>query len=148
MDRDLTPALTLIKHFEGYFDKAYQDTGGVWTIGWGTISYPNGTAVKQGDVCNANQATSWLQFDLDDAIRAIDHLVKVPISNNSFCALLSFAYNVGDEALATSTLLRRLNTGENINEVAHEFGKWIHDNGRVIAGLVNRRNAEAQLFVT
>ena len=75
-------------------------------------------------------------------------MVKVPITNNQLVSLSSFAYNEGTGALKSSTLLRLLNNGTDINTVAAEFDKWVYAGGRYMKGLYNRRQAEKQLFLS
>ena len=75
-------------------------------------------------------------------------MVQVPINDNQLIALSSFAYNEGPGAFQTSTLLKLLNSGADINIVANEFDKWVYAGGKVSPGLKNRRNAEKQLFLS
>ena len=85
--------VNLIKGFEGKRLNAYDDGVGVWTIGYGTIKYPNGIRVKKGDTCTESQAESYLKNDLVKFENAINRLVKVPLNQNQFDALSSFTYN-------------------------------------------------------
>lgn len=147
-DNDLNPALTLIKEFEGLYLNAYKDPVGIPTIGWGTIKYPNGQKVQMGDKITKEMAEDFLRHEVQYFVESVKKLVKVPISNNAFCALVSFCYNLGAGALGGSTLLKKLNSGESIDSVAGEFGKWVHAGGKVLAGLVRRREAEKQLFLS
>lgn len=158
MTRNLKPAYDLIKEFEGLFLKAYLDPrpkNPIWTIGYGTIRYPNGNPVKKGDVCTQVQAEEYLRFDCEQTIKDIDGLLKVAVSDNQYCALLSFAYNVGTdidaddiaEGLGDSTLLKKLNAGD-VTGAAAEFPKWNKAEGVVLPGLVRRRTAEQKLFTT
>ncbi|OCY91085.1 lysozyme, partial [Acinetobacter pittii] len=101
--------LNLIKGFEGKRLNAYDDGVGVWTIGFGTIKYPNGVRVKKGDTCTEQQAETYLKNDLTKFEVAINKLVKVPLTQNQFDALASFTYNLGETNLANSTLLKKLN---------------------------------------
>jgi Phage-related lysozyme (muraminidase) len=134
--------LDCIKGHEGLRLKAYLDTGGVWTIGYGHTA-----GVKEGDTCTPEQAYAWLDEDADIAERAINQLVKVPLTQNQFDALVSFVYNIGRPEFFTSTLLRKLNAGD-YTGAAGQFGRWIYDNGKIINGLVLRRSDERDLFVT
>lgn len=147
VNRDMVPAVKIIKEFEGFFSKAYLDPVGIPTIGWGTIQYPNGTKVRMGDYCSAEQATEWLMHEVREKAMAVERLVKVKLSNNAFCALTSFAYNCGIGAFEKSTMLRKLNSGADKAEVALEFDKWVYAGGKVLKGLVRRRNAEKKLFL-
>lgn len=146
--RDLAPAVSIIKEFEGLYLKAYLDPVGIPTIGWGTIKYPNGEKVKMGDTVTAAQAEAYLIHEMSGFVKSVEKLVKVAISNNSFCALVSFCYNLGAGALEKSTLLKRLNSGESKEAVAPEFMKWVNAGGKPLKGLVRRREAEKKLFLS
>lgn len=145
---DLGPAIDLIKKFEGLYLNAYLDPVGIPTIGWGTIAYPDGRKVQMGEHCTAEQAEAWLHDEVAEKAKGVRELVKVPITNNQFCALVSFAYNLGIGALKGSTLLKRLNAGEKASAVANEFGKWINAGGKPLKGLIRRRGDEAKLFLS
>jgi lysozyme len=147
MKYDLLPALIVIKEFEGYYDKAYRDPVGIPTIGYGTIMYPNGAKVKMGEKCSKKEAEHWLMFEIEEIIPRIEKLIKVEVSNNQFCALVSFCYNLGTGALGKSTLLKKLNRGDELGEVGLEFKKWINAGGRPLQGLIRRREAERKLFL-
>lgn len=141
--------LALIKEFEGLRLTAYPDpgTGGhPWTIGIGTTQYPNGRWVARGDTCTEAQALQYLQHDLQRFTREVERMVRVPVNENQFSALVSFAYNVGTEALRRSTLLRYLNE-HRFADAAGEFGRWNQAAGKVLPGLVRRRAAERDLFL-
>jgi lysozyme len=139
---DLAPALSLIKKFEGCVLHAYQDSVGVWTIGWGHTA-----GVHKGQVITQAEADALLFQEVVRCHEQVKTLVHVPCSNNEFCALTSFAYNLGIGALKKSSLLRRLNAGEIKEEVSFEFLKWDHANGKVLLGLTRRRKAERALFL-
>lgn len=79
--------------------------------------------------------------------QTLNCVVKIAISQNQYDALCSFTFNLGSGALKGSTLLKRLNEG-NLRAAADEFPKWCHDNGKVVKGLLNRRNAERSLFLS
>jgi len=143
----LKPAIDMIKEFEGCYLHAYMDPVSIPTIGWGTIRYPDGRQVKMGDKITLEQAEEYLMHEVQGFVNSVKRLVQVPISNNAFCALVSFCYNLGAGALAGSTLLRKLNGGESMESVAAEFGKWINAGGRPLKGLIRRREAERSLFL-
>jgi lysozyme len=147
MKYDLLPALIVIKEFEGYYDKAYRDPVGIPTIGYGTIIYPDGAKVKMGEKCSKKEAEHWLMFEIEEIIPRIEKLIKVEVTNNQFCALVSFCYNLGTGALGKSTLLKKLNRGDELGEVGLEFKKWINAGGRPLQGLIRRREAERKLFL-
>jgi lysozyme len=134
--------LALIKRFEQCRLSAYFDTNRVPTIGWGHTK-----GVKMGDTCTQEQADAWLLEDASDAIRAVNHLIDVALTQNQFDALVCFTFNVGSSALCVSTLRRLLNQGRTA-AAATQFARWNHDNGVVIDGLTKRRAAERALFET
>lgn len=137
----------LIKAAEGIKLKAYKDTGGVWTIGIGTIKYPNGKSVKEGDTCTLEQAESYLAYDSKWVDACLDKYVTVKVNQNQFDALASFVYNIGETQFRSSTLLKQLNAGQ-FSLAASNFDRWIYDNGKLITGLANRRAAEKKLFLS
>jgi lysozyme len=137
--------INLIKGFEGKRLSAYDDGVGVWTIGYGTIKYPNGVGVKKGDTCTEAQAEAYLKNDLIKFESAINKLVKVPLNQNQFDALASFTYNLGETNLTNSTLLRKLNAND-YTGASNEFLKWNRAGGNVMKGLTRRRQAEKEVF--
>ncbi len=136
--------LEFIKDQEGFKSEAYQDSVGVWTIGYGTIKI-NGSPVQQGMTCTESQASDWLLADLAWAQTAVNQLVKVTLSQGQYDALVSFVYNEGETNFARSTLLKLLNSG-NYSAAAEEFKKWVYAGGRIIPGLVSRRAREESLY--
>ncbi|MNG43661.1 Lysozyme RrrD [compost metagenome] len=138
--------VALIKGFEGKRLVAYDDGVGVWTIGFGTIKYPNGVRVKRGDKCTEAQAEQYLRNDLIAFENTLNQLVKVPLNQNQFDALVSFTYNLGETNLRSSTLLKKLNA-KDYKGAAAEFLKWNKAGGKVMNGLVKRRKAEMELFL-
>lgn len=130
-----------IKEREGCRLKAYDDGGGVWTIGYGHTK-----SVKKGQVINNAQAEKLLKSDLLEFEGAVDALVKVELTQAQFNALVSFAFNVGVGAFRKSTLLKLLNQGQ-YDRVPNELSKWVKDNGKVVQGLVRRRALEAAMFM-
>lgn len=150
-----------IKSFEGLFLEAYQDSVGIWTIGWGTIKYPNGTKVKEGDICTEEQAQEYLEFEVNEKSHGVNAAIKeIPLNQGQYDALVSFCYNLGSAALQTSTLLKKLlknphdstiyeySKDENGKPIADscEFCKWCRANGRILWGLLRRRAAEANMY--
>ena len=138
--------ISLIKGFEGERINAYDDGVGVWTIGCGTIKYPNGVRVKKGDTCTEAQAESYLKNDLVKFENAINRLVKVPLNQNQFDAISSFTYNLGETNLSSSTLLKKLNA-KDYTGAADQFPRWNKAGGKVMNGLTRRREAERNLFL-
>jgi GH24 family phage-related lysozyme (muramidase) len=133
--------LRLIKAFEGLRLNAYLDAVGVWTIGYGTTQ-----GVQPGMRITEAQAEALLRKDLDRFEAAVNRLVKVPLNEDQFAALVAFTYNVGEGALETSTLLQLLNRRD-IGGAADQFLRWDKGGGRTLAGLTRRRRAERALFL-
>jgi lysozyme len=121
----------------------YLDQVGVPTIGWGHT----GSDVELGLVITMAQAETLLRNDLARFETAVTHLVSVPIDDNQFAALVSFAFNLGADALSGSTLLALLNAGYT-QQAAGQFGRWVYAGNAVAPGLVRRRAAEQALFLS
>ena len=141
-------AFNLIKKFEGLELTSYPDTGGIWTIGFGsTINKDTGQAIKQGDKIDVATAERWLKQDIAEREKKIKGLIKVPVTANMKAALVSLAYNIGTGAFASSTLLRLLNSGTDKKLVADQFLRWNKVQGKEVKGLTNRRKLERELFL-
>lgn len=132
----------LVRKFEGCLLQAYLDSAGIPTIG---VGHTRG--VRMGDRCSVQQADVWLSQDLEDAASAVAHLVKVKLTQGQFDALTSWTYNLGARRLAESTLLIMLNK-EQYSAAAGQFKLWVHAGGKVLPGLVARRDAEALMFLS
>lgn len=128
------------------FLKAYKCPAGVWTIGIGTTIYPNGIKVKQGDIITLPQAYEYLRHDMSHIELQVDSYTSDLVNQNQFDALVSFAYNLGTNALKNSTLLKKVNINVNDPAIRIEFLKWVHSNGNILQSLVNRRKEEADLY--
>jgi len=135
----------LIKKFEGLELTAYRDTGNVLTIGYGHT----GADVVENLKITKAKADELFRQDVKKFEDGVLKLVQVPLAQNEFDALVSFSFNLGLGALERSTLLRLLNEGKPKARVAQEIPRWNQDgNGRVLEGLVRRRQAEKDLFLT
>lgn len=132
----------LIKDFEEFRSKAYPDSGGVPTIGWG---HTKGVAL--GDTCTPEQAEIWFQEDTQAAVHGVDASLTTNVNQNQFDALTSFTFNVGVGAEAHSTLVKFVNARD-FTSAAAEFPKWDYVKGVKNAGLLRRRLAEQALFLT
>lgn len=132
--------LDLIKQFEGLYLQAYRCPAGVPTIGYGHTA-----GVAMGQTITQQHADDYLRRDVRQFERAVARLVTVPLTQGQFDALVSFAFNLGEGALAQSTLLRLLNAGDYAGAAA-QFDRWNKAGGRVLPGLVRRRAAERALF--
>lgn len=143
--------LDLILHFEcggtpEKFLKAYQDGAGIWTIGVGTIRYPNGVKVKAGDVATLDQVMEWFKHDLNRFELAVDAQMRDDLQQHQFDALVAFAYNLGENSLKTSTLRKRIQENPAHPGITEAFLMWNKVNGKVSKGIVRRRQAEAWLY--
>ena len=134
--------IELIKQFEGCRLKAYQDSVGVWTIGYGHIE-----SVKEGMEISQHQADIMLGSDLVKYANYINEYVTVSLNPNQFDALTSWVYNLGPGNLKSSTMLKVLNEGS-YDDVPFQIKRWNKAGGKVLKGLVRRREAEAELFAT
>jgi lysozyme len=134
--------LALVKKYEGCSLIAYQDPVGVWTIGYGHTD-----GVVSSMQITQEQADAWLEQDLAEVANSVQDEVDVQLTPNQFSALVSFAYNLGVTALQDSTLLADVNR-KNFAMAADQFERWVYAGGRVLPGLVARRQAEKQLFLT
>lgn len=135
--------LALTEAFEGLRLKAYEDSVGVWTIGYGHT----GNDVKPGLIITKEQADILLAADVAWAVACVNKAVEVAINQNQFDALVDFTFNLGGPSFTGSTLLRRLNSGD-IAGAAEEFIRWNKANKQVVPGLTRRRQAETDLFNT
>ena len=137
----------LIKSFEGLSLKPYKCSAGVATIGYGNTYYENNVKVQMSDpVITKKRAEDLLKISADRYASKVDNLVHKPITQNQFNALVSFAYNVGSGALASSTLLKKVNFNPNDAMIAKEFLKWNKAKGVTLAGLTTRRIKESALY--
>ena len=132
--------LSLIKEFEGCRLTSYTCAAGVLTIGYGST----GPHVTPGKTITQAEADALLLKDVARFEKGVDDLIKVPLKQCQFDALVSFAFNCGNGALEESTLRKRLNAGEDPNTVAkEELPRWTN---KGLAGLVRRRTAEVNMF--
>ena len=130
----------ILKYFEGCKLTAYQDSVGVWTIGYGHTK-----GVYDGMTITQDQAEQMLLSELEEYEGYIENMVTVPLTQNQFDALVVWVYNLGPTNFRNSTLLKELNAG-NYNAAGQEITRWNKAGGKVLAGLMKRREAEAQLF--
>ncbi|MDA3732398.1 lysozyme [Niameybacter massiliensis] len=139
--------IDLIKSFEGCYLKAYKCPAGVWTIGWGTTEPINGVKPHEGMSITQQQADDLLVKNLKSYENAVNKYVTyTKLNQNQYDALVSFTYNCGAGALQKSDLLKKLNKGDVLG-AADEFLRWNKGGGKVLSGLVRRREAEKKLFL-
>lgn len=136
--------MKLLKQSEGFRNRVYLDVAGLPTIGYGhrllhPESFPNGI--------DEPQAAELLAADVRDAEQAIERLVKVPLRQGQFDALVDFVFNLGAGRFATSTLLKCLNAGRT-DEAVDELLRWDRAGGKEVPALKIRREAEARLWQT
>lgn len=139
--------IALLKEFEGCKLTAYQDSVGVWTIGYGWTQPVDGKPIRAGMTINQETAERLLKTGLVSYESDVSRLVKVGLTQGQFDALVSFTYNLGARSLSTSTLLRKLNAGDYAG-AADEFLRWNKAGGKVLNGLTRRREAERTLFLS
>lgn len=132
--------LDLIKKFEGCKLSAYKCPAGIWTIGYG---HTNG--VYQGQTITQYEADKMLENDVVKFEMGVRHLVG-NLPDNKIDALTSFAFNLGLGALRDSTLCKKVKANPNDLTIRNEFMKWVNAGGKRLQGLVNRRQAEADLY--
>ena len=129
-----------IKKFEGVSLSAYQDSKGVWTIGYGHTK-----DVKKGDRITQYQAEQFLREDLQQ-FEAIANKVKRIATQGKFDAILDFIYNCGPANFESSTLKKYIEAGKATWEIQEQFLRWVNSGGKKLGGLVSRRIWEANRF--
>ena len=126
--------------FEGCELEAYQDSVGVWTIGYGHTK-----GVHEGMVITQEQAEQMLLDELKEYEGYVEDMVEVELTQEQFDALVVWVYNLGPTNFKNSTLLKRINEG-NFEDVPYQMKRWNKAGGKVLLGLERRREAEAKMF--
>jgi lysozyme len=138
--------LAIIKRFEGFRSQVYRCPSNIPTIGYGGTRYRDGTPVRMGDgEITEEEAEDLLAYHCTDSGRWVLRLAKVALSSNQFSAAVSLTMNIGSGNFQASTVRQRLNRGD-YDGAADNFWQWRRGGGRILAGLVRRRAAEAALF--
>ena len=137
--------LQLLKQSEGLRLKPYLDANNRLTVGFGHKLLPN-EAVAPGGI-NEQQALAFLEADVEHAEATVRRLVKVQLTQGMFDALVDYIFNEGEGHFGSSTLLRKINEAH-FDDAAHEFGRWVYAGGKIMPGLVVRREAERVLFTS
>lgn len=132
--------LAFIKAREGLRLMPYQDSAGIWTVGYGSTA-----EVVPGEKITEVEAGERLKEDVRHAENCVNQLCTVPLAQHEFDALVSFVFNVGCLAFRKSTLLRKLNDGD-YESVPSELARWDKAGGQVVAGLAKRRKLEGELW--
>lgn len=132
--------LELIKFFEGMKLRAYQDSGGVWTIGIGHTA-----TAKPGMIITEEQALDLLRGDLKISKNVIRHMVDVELTQYEYDALISFVFNLGGGNFQESTLRTLVNSQQH-QKVPDELSKWVYQGDNKLNGLIRRRLAEGLMY--
>ncbi|WP_318888967.1 lysozyme [Sinorhizobium meliloti] len=146
--RILQVALDLIKAYEGWSSKAYDDPAGYCTIGYGHLLQKDlcdNIEINISNPMSREDGNVLLAADTIPARRIVQRLVRVDLTKRQFGALTSFVFNVGGRNFSRSTLLRRLNEGD-FHRASREMRKWVKAGGKRLQGLINRRNCEVTFF--
>lgn len=139
--------ILLIKRWEGFSADPYICPAGVVTIGYGSTYYENGVKIRMSDPpLSEKRADAMLRNILRHYELGVDSMTGDDITQNQFDALVSFAYNVGLEAMRKSTLLKKVNANPNDRLISNQFLRWNRSRGRVLQGLTNRRIEEARIY--
>ena len=138
-----TEGIKLIKQFEGCKLTAYKCPAGLWTIGYGNTYYEDSQRVKEGDKITQERAEQLLLNLLPKYEAIVNKSISVTINQNQFDSLVSFTWNTG----GSTNLFKMINEKTATKDIA----QWIRTHyitaaGKVLNGLVTRRNAEAKLF--
>ena len=132
--------LAFTEGFEGCKLTSYQDSGGIWTIGYGHIA-----GISPDMNCTQEQADLWLKEDTQSSVDTVNRLVDIQLNQEEFDALVDFVFNLGAGSFASSSMLKYINSNK-LDLAALEFQKWDHCGGKVVQGLLNRRIAEQKEF--
>tara|TARA_R100000541_G_scaffold31877_2_gene40698 strand:- start:160 stop:600 length:441 start_codon:yes stop_codon:yes gene_type:complete len=131
--------IALIKKFEGCKLESYQCSANVWTIGYGHTA-----GVEEADEITQQEADVFLEDDLHEFEKYVHKYINTPLDQNEFDALVAWTYNLGAGNLRESTLRTSINTGA--SDVPYQIKRWNRAGGKVLNGLVRRREAEALLW--
>lgn len=135
-------AVHFIEEFEGFSEKPYYCSAGKKTIGIGHVILPG----EGLEILSLPEARELLAKDIKKHVDAVAPYINAEVTRNMYVALTSFVFNLGPSSLIKSTLLKLLNKGQ-YEDASEEFPKWCHANGKVVRGLLRRRNAERALFL-
>ncbi len=138
--------LALIREAEGFRGTAYGDATGIWTIGFGHTAMAGAPVVTTGLQITRDEAEKILARDVEQFSRGVTRELVQPVNDDQFSALVSFAYNVGLENFRKSSVLKAVNT-QDFDAVPRRLQLWVKAGGKVLPGLINRRAAEATLFM-
>ena len=142
----MNKGIAIIRKYEGLRLQAYICPSGLATIGFGATFFENGTRVKLGDKITRDRADQLLFFQVKLFADEVRRTVKSNINENQLGALVSFCFNVGGAAFAKSTLAKKVNANPSDSTIRNEFMRWTRGGGKVLPGLVKRREEEANLY--
>jgi lysozyme len=142
----MNKGIAIIRKYEGLKLRAYICPSGLPTIGYGATFYMNGSRVQIGDVITIDHADKLLHFQVKLFADEVRRTVKSNINENQLGALVSFCFNVGGAAFAKSTLARKVNANPSDPTIRNEFMRWTRGGGKVLPGLVKRREEESNLY--
>ena len=142
----MNKGIAIIRKYEGLRLQAYICPSGLATIGFGATFFENGTRVQLGDKISRDRADQLLFFQVKLFAEEVRRTVKSNINENQLGALVSFCFNVGGAAFAKSTLARKVNANPSDSTIRNEFMRWTRGGGKVLPGLVKRREEEANLY--
>mgnify|MGYP005994161553 CR=1 FL=1 len=140
-------SLDLIKRWEGCKLKAYKCSAGVWTVGYGLTTSAGFIEVGPNTTITQAEADWYLEKTIEKFLAQIEPAITASINANELGAFTSLAYNIGPTAFRKSSALRHFNAG-NKDKVPNALRMWRKAGGKVVKGLVNRREAEVDLFLT
>lgn len=141
-------AYKIIEHFEGKHYHTYRNTSGRLAIGSGTLIYPNGSKVKEDDVCTETQRLSYMRYRMELCESAIKRLVESELTQNQFDALVALVYHIGTVMFGNSVLLDKVNIDSNHLDIPICFQMWAKSEGHVLPTYLRRRKSEATLYTT
>jgi lysozyme len=141
-------AAEVIKEFEGYSSKPYLCPSGIATIGYGNTMHLNGERVTMDDPeIDEKEANKMLLDTIKSVEKQVKNVLEVKLPAHKLAALISFTYNVGIGNLSKSTLLAWVNSNPDYSRIPEQFRRWNKGGGRVLKGLVRRREAEVALWI-
>jgi len=142
----MNKGMPIIRKYEGLRLRAYICPAGLPTIGYGATFYENGSRVQMGDVITIDRADKLLHLQVKLFADEVKRIVKSELDENMLGALTSFCFNVGGARFASSTLAKKANANPNDPTIRNEFMRWTRGGGKVLQGLVKRREEEANLY--
>ena len=138
--------LDLIKHYEGKRLKSYLCPANHWTVGYGAIRYFDGEPVPPNVTITEQEADDLLRRDLIDTEDFVSRLVRVPLTEHQFSAPVSLVFNIGAGNFQRSQIRQRVNR-KDYDGAASIWWQWRRGGGRILPGLVKRRESERQLWM-